>query len=100
VRALEAERCTTIFTDSASGKGLEGQSELGRAIAALTPGDVSALAEWLAIKAGKRMGRKPKLTAHQQRSARTRVANGESTRDVAKGFAVHHATIATSTSSP
>jgi DNA invertase Pin-like site-specific DNA recombinase len=48
----------------------------------------------LAIEAGKVMGRKPKLTAHQQRSARTRLANGESTRDVAKDFAVHHATIA------
>ena len=47
----------------------------------------------LAVEAGKRMGRKPKLTAH-------RLANGESTRDVAKDFAVHHATIATSTSSP
>jgi DNA invertase Pin-like site-specific DNA recombinase len=48
----------------------------------------------LAIEAGKRMGRKPKLTAHQRRSARVRLANGESTRDVAKDFAVHHATIA------
>jgi DNA invertase Pin-like site-specific DNA recombinase len=48
----------------------------------------------LAIEAGKRMGRKPKLTAHQSRSARVRLANGESTRDVAKDFAVHHATIA------
>jgi DNA invertase Pin-like site-specific DNA recombinase len=48
----------------------------------------------LAIEAGKVMGRKPKLTAHQQRSARARLAAGESTRDVAKDFAVHHATIA------
>ena len=48
----------------------------------------------LAIAAGRPMGRKPKLTAHQQRSARARLANGESTRDVAKDFAVHHATIA------
>ena len=43
----------------------------------------------LAIEAGKRMGRKPKLTTHQQRSVRTRLA-----RDIAKDFAVHHATIA------
>jgi hypothetical protein len=39
-------------------------------------------------------GGKPKLTSHQKRSARNRLANGESTRDVAKDFAVHHATIA------
>jgi DNA invertase Pin-like site-specific DNA recombinase len=48
----------------------------------------------LAIQAGRRMGRRPKLTAHQRRSARARLANGESTRDIAKDFAVHHATIA------
>ena len=48
----------------------------------------------LAIEASKRMGRKPKLTTHQQRSVRTRLASGESTRDIAKDFAVHHATIA------
>jgi DNA invertase Pin-like site-specific DNA recombinase len=48
----------------------------------------------LAVEAGKRMGRKPKLTAHQRRSVRTRLASGESTRDIAKDFAVHHATIA------
>jgi len=40
------------------------------------------------------MGRKPKLTAHQQRSARSRLAQGESTGDVAREFNVHHATIA------
>jgi DNA invertase Pin-like site-specific DNA recombinase len=48
----------------------------------------------LAIEAGRRIGRKPKLTPHQQRSARSRLANGESTRDIARDFAVHHATIA------
>ena len=48
----------------------------------------------LAVAAGKRMRRKPKLTPHQQRSARGRLANGESTRDIAGDFAVYHATIA------
>jgi DNA invertase Pin-like site-specific DNA recombinase len=48
----------------------------------------------LAMEAGKRMGRKPKLTDHQQRSARARLTSGGSTRDIAKDFAVHHATIA------
>jgi DNA invertase Pin-like site-specific DNA recombinase len=48
----------------------------------------------LAVEAGKRMGRKPKLTTNQRRSVRTRLASGESTRDIAKDFAFHHATIA------
>jgi DNA invertase Pin-like site-specific DNA recombinase len=48
----------------------------------------------LTIEAGKRMGREPKLTTHQRRSVRTRLASGASTRDIAKNFAVHHATIA------
>jgi DNA invertase Pin-like site-specific DNA recombinase len=160
VLALKAERCTDIFSDTASGKSLAGRPELAKAIGKLAPGDVLVLAEWdrctrsmwdglhivrqvldagatirvldfpsldlttpegrgflalfsamaerermrivkrtgegrrLAIAAGRPMGRKPKLSAHQQRSARARLANGESTRDVAKDFAVHHATIA------
>jgi len=160
IRALKAERCAAIFTDTASGKSLEGRPELGKAIISLAPGDTLLLAEWdratrsmwdglqivkqvldagatirvldfpsldlttpegrgflalfsamaereririvkrtqegrrLAMEAGKRMGRKPKLTGHQQRSARGRLAKGESTRDIARDFAVHHATIA------
>jgi DNA invertase Pin-like site-specific DNA recombinase len=54
---------------------------------------VKQVLDRLAVEAGKRMGRKPKLTAHQRRSVRTRLASGESTRDIAKDFAVHHATI-------
>ena len=46
LRALKAERCATIFTDTATVKSLEGRPELGRAIAALAPGDVLVLAEW------------------------------------------------------
>lgn len=48
----------------------------------------------LAIEKGRRMGRKPKLTPHQQQSARARLATGEPTRDVAREFNVHHSTIA------
>jgi DNA invertase Pin-like site-specific DNA recombinase len=154
IRALKAERCREIFSDTASGKSLEGRPSLAKAIAKLAPGDELVLAEWdrctrsmwdglhivrqvldagatirvldfpsldlntpegrgflalfsamaerermrivkrtregrqLAIAAGKPMGRKPKLTAHQRRSARARLAHGESTRDVAKDFAV------------
>ena len=39
----------------------------------------------LAIKGCKRMGRKPKLTAHQKRSARLRLANGESGHKAGRG---------------
>ena len=39
--ALKTERCTTIFTDTASGKSLEGRPELGKAIATLAPRDNS-----------------------------------------------------------
>ena len=46
MRALKAERCSRIFTDTASGKSLQGRPELSRAITDLAPGDVLVLAEW------------------------------------------------------
>ena len=42
---------------------------------------------------GVRMGRKPKLTPHQKTEARRRIAKGESTRDLAKSYAVSISTI-------
>jgi DNA invertase Pin-like site-specific DNA recombinase len=43
---------------------------------------------------GVRMGRKPKLTPHQQREAiRRRDSGDETVRDIARSFNVHHATI-------
>jgi DNA invertase Pin-like site-specific DNA recombinase len=42
---------------------------------------------------GVRMGRKPKLTPHQQREAMKRRDNGEPVREIARSFNVHHATI-------
>jgi DNA invertase Pin-like site-specific DNA recombinase len=42
---------------------------------------------------GVRMGRKPKLTAHQQQEARQRIAKGEPTRDLAKSYGVSISTI-------
>ena len=39
------------------------------------------------------MGRKPKLTPHQQREAIRRRDNGEPVREIARSFNVHHATI-------
>jgi hypothetical protein len=47
-----------------------------------------------ATEAGERMGRKLKLTAHQQKSARVSLASGESSCDIAKDFAVQDATMA------
>jgi DNA invertase Pin-like site-specific DNA recombinase len=42
---------------------------------------------------GVRMGRKPKLTPHQRREALARREAGEPLVDIARSFAVHHATI-------
>jgi DNA invertase Pin-like site-specific DNA recombinase len=42
---------------------------------------------------GVRMGRKPKLTPHQQQEARRRIAKGEKTRDLAKSYGVSISTI-------
>ena len=42
---------------------------------------------------GVRLGRKPKLTAHQRREALDRRERGESVTDIARSYAVHHTTI-------
>ena len=42
---------------------------------------------------GVRLGRRPKLTPHQQRKALTRRANGEPVREIARSYNVHHSTI-------
>lgn len=47
-----------------------------------------------ARRRGVPMGRRPKLTDHQQSTARARLASGESCRAVAADLAVHHSTIA------
>ena len=47
-----------------------------------------------ASKRGARFGRKPKLDAHQQREARKRLTGGESCREVARSYRVHHSTVA------
>ena len=46
-----------------------------------------------ARKRGARLGRKPKLNAHQRDEARGRLLAGESARAVARSYAVHHATV-------
>jgi DNA invertase Pin-like site-specific DNA recombinase len=46
-----------------------------------------------AMAAGRRMGRKPKLTADQVAEARKRLTRGESHRSIARSFNVHHARI-------
>ena len=47
----------------------------------------------VARKRGTRFGRKPKLSEHQQAEARTRLAAGETCRQVAKSYGVHHSTV-------
>jgi DNA invertase Pin-like site-specific DNA recombinase len=47
-----------------------------------------------ASKRGARFGRRPKLDTHQQQEARRRLAAGESCREVAKSYRVHHSTVA------
>ena len=42
---------------------------------------------------GIKFGRKPKLTAHQQREAMTRLKRGETQRSVARGYNVSQSTI-------
>lgn len=42
---------------------------------------------------GVRLGRKPKLTVHQRREVLARRESGESITDIARSYAVHHATI-------
>ena len=46
-----------------------------------------------ARKRGVRMGRRPKLTEHQQTEARKRLTAGDTCRAIARTFGVHHATI-------
>jgi DNA invertase Pin-like site-specific DNA recombinase len=46
-----------------------------------------------AVARGVKLGRKPKLTLHQQREAVRRRDNGEPVREIARSFNVHHATI-------
>ena len=42
---------------------------------------------------GVRLGRRPKLTPHQQQEARRRKENGEPIRDIARSYNVHNSTI-------
>jgi DNA invertase Pin-like site-specific DNA recombinase len=42
---------------------------------------------------GARFGRRPKLTAHQQKEALSRLLAGESARSLGRSYKVHHATI-------
>ena len=46
-----------------------------------------------ARKRGIHMGRQPKLSEHQQQEARQQLANGETCRNIAKSYQVHHSTI-------
>jgi DNA invertase Pin-like site-specific DNA recombinase len=42
---------------------------------------------------GVKLGRRPKLTPHQQQEARRRRKDGEAIRDIARSYNVHNSTI-------
>ena len=46
-----------------------------------------------AVANGVKLGRKPKLTAHQKREAIKRRDAGDATRDIARSYNVSHSTI-------
>src|SRR5450631_574421 len=159
LKALKRAGCARIYSDTASGKTLEGRPELADALDVLDRGDELVIAEWdratrsmwdglqiikavidagasikvldrsyidlttpmgrgfmammsamaederlriikrtgegrkIAQAKGVRMGRKPKLTPHQQTEARRRLAKGETTRELAKSYGVSVSTI-------
>jgi DNA invertase Pin-like site-specific DNA recombinase len=97
-KALKRLGCAVIYSDTASGKSI-----MGRGFMAM----MSAMAEderlriikrthegrQIARDRGVRMGRKPKLTPHQIKEARQRLAKGEPTRALAKSYGVSVSTI-------
>ena len=76
VRALKAERCTRIFTDTASGKSLEGRPELARAIADLAPADVLVLARHGAAVGHRHGAERATLKGHRAGSGKKTASTG------------------------
>ena len=68
---------------------LAGLAEFERELIRARTGEGRAMAK----AEGRKMGRKPKLTPHQQREARQRRDAGESITAIARSYAVHHSTI-------
>ena len=56
-------------------------------------GNVMSIGRSRAKARGVRLGRKPKLTPHQQREAATRRAHGEPVTEIARSYNVSHSTI-------
>lgn len=83
------------WTDTTSPHGrlmltvLAGLAEFERELIRVRTGEGRARAK----AEGRRMGRRPKLTPHQQREARQRREAGESITVIARSYAVHHSTI-------
>src|SRR3954467_2024320 len=68
---------------------LGGLAEFERELIRARTGEGRARAKARGVK----LGRKPKLTPHQQREARQRRENGEVVREIARSYNVHHSTI-------
>ena len=68
---------------------LGGLAEFERELIRARTGEGRARAQARGVK----MGRKPKLTSHQQKEALARRGNGEPMRDIARSYNVSHSTI-------
>jgi len=68
---------------------LGGRAEFDRELIRARTGEGRARA----VARGVKMGRKPKLTPHQQQEAIKRRDNGEATREIARTYNVSHSTI-------
>jgi DNA invertase Pin-like site-specific DNA recombinase len=68
---------------------LGGLAEFERELIRVRTGEGRKLAKARGVK----MGRKPKLTVHQQREALQRRGAGEPTREIARSYNVSHSTI-------
>jgi len=99
--SLEVGGSLTIVGESGCGKSLTagrhargGRARPHRRMTYRNSSAESLLEGWVeARKRGVHMGRRPKLSDHQQHEILQRLANGETCRAIAKSYRVHHSTV-------